>query len=264
MTTKWIVGVLVGAAACVSSSDVVTRSTLDDDAANGAIEVSDFLVEGFELLPENDECYDFVGKVVSEEGNFIGSCVLIDPNVALTAAHCMIPNGDSKPSKVRFGDNEVKVKGIFFCPMMKTKPWNPFVGSHIVGDLAILELAEDVPTTTLPIINTNPFHVNTYDEVRMVGFGGSIKKMTKPDWLYSSGITMDSPENIPIYPHFAKVWYGDSGGGLFSDDGELSGIIYRLVISNESEKLVEFTAVNIGYYSHWIELTRDAIREMNR
>jgi hypothetical protein len=261
MMTKWIVGALVGASACMTSPDVVAPKDVQEEAAVAAMEASKFLVEGFDLLPENGECYDFVGKVMTEDGGFIGSCVLIDSNVVLTAAHCVIP---SDSLMFRFGDHDAKPKGIFFCPLMRVKPWIPFVDQQIVGDLAIVELQADVPTTTLPILNTDAHHVKTYEEVRMVGFGGGIKKMTQTESLYTSGITVDAPENIPLYPHFAKVWYGDSGGALFSDDGELSGIIYRLVITSEHDTLVEFSASNIGYYSQWIELTRKVIRQTNR
>lgn len=256
-------GLLSSLLACLAAPDVVIPRQQEEPTAQD-------LLRGFEVIPKGDSCYDFVGEVISPEGKFIGSCVLIDPDILLTAAHCVIsdwgkfdadnPTIDKDTVLFRFGEDIVGAKSIMVSPYLSATKWNEFTGTQVIGDFAIVKLEREVRTTALPIMNTSPWTISTYEPVSMVGFGHMIKKHTKHDEFYCSGITHDSPYNIPIYPQFAMIWFGDSGGPLFDMHGNLSGIIYRFVVTTENSHLVEFSAVNTGYYYPWIRLMREKMK----
>lgn len=193
-------GLLSSALAFLVAPDVVLPLQEEQPTAQD-------LLRGFEVIPKDDSCYDFVGEVISPEGKFIGSCVLIDPDILLTAAHCVLPDWadfDAKNTKVdndavlfRFGEDIVGAKSIVVSPYLSVTRWNEFTGAQIIGDFAIVKLERAVGTTTLPILNSSPWSISTYEPVSMVGFGHMIKKRTKHDEFYCSGITHDSPHNIP-------------------------------------------------------------------
>lgn len=219
------------------------------------------LLRGFSYLPEfTDNCYDFVGRVTTPDGELIGTCVLIEPNLAITASHCVIEGkmDSSKMPRVRFGLGLYDIERIEICPLLKERDTRTFLGTTIVGDLAVLKLERDVPTETLPVMCKGVNCVRTYEEVKLVGFGHGVKKETVDDSLYTSGITVDYPENIPMYGCFARPWFGDSGGPVFNSNGELVGILYRFsaIGDDPAGVAVEYVANNLGYYEGWIGMMR--------
>ena len=224
------------------------------------------LLRGFSYLSEEDDtCYDFVGRVINPDGGLIGTCVLIDPNVAITASHCVIEGkmDNTKIPRVQFGLGVYEVERIEICPLLKERDTRGFLGMTIVGDLAVLKLTKKVPTETLPVMANGVNCVRTYEEVKLVGFGHGVKKETVGDSLYTSGITVDYPEDIPMYGCFARPWFGDSGGPIFNSNGELVGILYRFSSMGEDPEgvAVEYVANNLGYYEGWIRIMRRSLGE---
>lgn len=223
------------------------------------------LLRGFKVLDRNDPCWQFVGRVCSAEGDLIGSCVLIEPTIALTAAHVVMESWESTRSSLaaHFGATVVPIREIIPCPGLRIDPPTQFTGEHVVGDLAIIHLDAPVATETLPVVTAESFPVRTREPIRLIGNSFDIMKITDDEALYSSGITHDVPESIPAYPFYANPSFGDSGGAVFDETGTLVGIMYRFIL-DPSGQVMEFSAVNIGYYREWIEATVERLRGEQR
>jgi len=214
------------------------------------------LLRGFTVLRRTDPCWAFVGRVYSEQNDLIGSCVLISPTIALTVAHVVYADWQTirTPLTAHFGETRVAVREVIPCPALTIRPPTQFAGAHVLGDLAIIHLDAPVQTETLPVMPDEPCPVHTREPLRLVGHSYDIMKATADDALYSSGITRDEPESIPVYPFFANPSFGDSGGGVFDETGALVGIMYRFVLTPSGE-VMEFSVVNIGHYRAWIDST---------
>ena len=197
----------------------------------------------FEYLDEGEnDIHPAVVMLTDECGRMIASGVLIEPNVVLTAAHCLDDNEDI--FGVTNGIEDVMVKKII--PHKNYHGWN---GSYDIG-LLILEC--DMSAKPIPLWQGGD--VPRLADITTVGYGAGYKKWSKKDTYCYYGTIVEEPWFIKFLPIYGPVWHGDSGGAVIYD-GKLIGIIssYTIHLSNSDLNIIECNATSIRMYKHWIE-----------
>ena len=231
--------------ACKGVTAASTTPTQPKDAIPEAVkqspqELPEFITRGFTVIEEGDlDPFGCVGKVLMENGEIIGSCVLIAPTVALTAAHCI----DGSAYWFETNDCErIKIK--------KAIPHPDYIGR--VNDIGILLLEESctkTPATLMPTIG----ELDRFEPLIAVGYSFCKKKISKSETFFYYGTVLEDPSHMKFLPLESTVWFGDSGGAVFEDGGKLAGIISSFVI--HKGHLLENSATHVILYKEWIDNT---------
>ena len=197
---------------------------------------------------EENDPYPSVGSLHRKDGSIIGSTILIEKDVALTAAHCL--DGDDVFSIV-IGEEEIMVKKTILHPSYST---TSFSVSNDIG-LVFLECESNYEPATIGCVEW----MHRYQDITTVGYSQGYKKYSKK-WVFTYfGTLIEEPNKIKFIPHGASVWFGDSGGGVFAKFNEkeyVVGVISTFTIMRvfENRELVtECSAINIAKYLDWIE-----------
>ena len=196
---------------------------------------------------ENDP-YPSVGSLHREDGSMIGSAILIEKDVALTAGHCL---DEDDVFSLIIGEEEIMVKDSILHPDYSTTSFS--VGNDI--GLVFLECESQYEPATIGCVEW----MHRYQNITTVGYAQGYKKYSKK-WVFTYfGTLVEEPNEIKFIPHGASMWFGDSGGGVFAkfkDKEYVVGVISTFTIMRvfENRELVtECSATNIAKYIDWIE-----------
>ncbi|MEO5583585.1 MAG: trypsin-like serine protease [Saprospiraceae bacterium] len=181
--------------------------------------------------------YECVG-MMTQNFQIKGSCVLIHPRMALTAAHALIKLTEGEPLIVEYETLRVKVDSFLI---------HPWFASNKGADLAVLYLSEEIRTISVATLNTsrkeigqigtsvgygnfsvanNPRDIIDAGRVKSAGQNklDSIEGIRLPDhqvpFLYADFDSPDNPEmnksgSTECLPFEYGLDGGDSGGGMF-------------------------------------------------
>tara|TARA_R110000824_G_scaffold48542_1_gene137016 strand:- start:625 stop:1356 length:732 start_codon:yes stop_codon:yes gene_type:complete len=176
----------------------------------------------FSTDPQTKEHFEFidhtihpaVGSLYNTNNSFVGSCVLIKEDVALTAGHC-IELGDLK--YIRFGNEEILIKHQYIHKDYGTG-----------DDLGILLL--DSPSQHNPMsIMTDVENLPKMYPITTIAHGGGNKKISKERVFRYYGILKNKPNEVVFLPLHSTIWFGDSGGALvyksITGEYQLMGIL---------------------------------------
>ena len=197
---------------------------------------------------EEHDPYPSVGSLHREDGSLVGSAILIEKDVALTAAHCL--DEDDIFSLV-IGEEEIMVKKTILHPSYSTAS---FSVSDDIG-LVFLECESIYEPAEIGCVDW----MYRYQNITTVGYSQGYKKYSKR-WVFTYfGTLVEEPNEIKFIPHGASVWFGDSGGGVFAKFngkeyvvGVISTFTMMRVFENK-ELITECSAINIAKYIDWIE-----------
>jgi len=210
--------------------------------------VSNHLDRWFTPTTKEHDPYPSVGSLHREDGSLVGSAILIEKDVALTAAHCL--DEDDVFSLV-IGEEEIMVKKTVLHPSYSTAS---FSVSNDIG-LVFLECESIYEPAEIGCVEW----MYRYQNITTVGYAQGYKKYSKK-WLFTYfGTLVEEPNEIKFIPHGASVWFGDSGGGVFAKfEGKeyVVGVISTFTIMRvfeNREKVTECSATNIAKYIDWIE-----------
>jgi len=210
--------------------------------------VSNPLDRWFTPTTEENDPYPSVGSLHREDGSLVGSAILIEKDVALTAAHCL--DKDNVFSLV-IGEEEIMVKKTILHPSYSTAS---FSVSNDIG-LVFLERESQYEPATIGCVEW----MHRYQNITTVGYAQGYKKYSKR-WVFTYfGTLVEEPNEIKFIPHGVSVWFGDSGGGVFAKfEGKeyVVGIISTFTIMRvfeDRELVTECSATNIAKYIDWIE-----------
>jgi S1-C subfamily serine protease len=195
---------------------------------------------GFDISNSNTQNkYGCVGQVRNEQGEFIGSGVLVAPSVVLTAGH-VIDGGQLQYFIT--GDKAYIIEKVILHPGYKT-------GEEIVHDLGILILTEgcDVPPARMI---TDKSELTQREALTTVGYSKQVKKISKPGTFWYYGTVEEEPQYMKFLPINGHVWFGDSGGAVFEENGKLAGIIASMMIVDAA--IVDQSAIRVDKYYDWI------------
>jgi len=195
---------------------------------------------GFDISNNNTQNkYGCVGQVRNEQGEFIGSGVLVAPSVVLTAGH-VIDGGQLQYFIT--GDKAYIIEKIILHPGYKT-------GEEIVHDLGILILMEGCDETPARMI-TDKSELTQRETLTTVGYSKQVKKISKPGTFWYYGTVEEEPQYMKFLPINGHVWFGDSGGAVFEENGKLAGIIASMMMMDAM--IVDQSAIRLDKYYDWI------------
>jgi S1-C subfamily serine protease len=195
---------------------------------------------GFEIINHNTkDNYGCVGHVHNEQGEFIGSGVLIAPSVVLTAGHVI--DGDTLMYFTTKDKTYIIEKSILH-PSYK-------INNEIQHDLGILILTE--PCDELPAkMISDKSELTQRESLITVGYSKQIKKASKNGTFWYYGTVEEEPQYMKFLPINGHIWFGDSGGAVFEESGKLAGIIASMTIIDYT--LVDQSAARVDKYYDWI------------
>jgi hypothetical protein len=227
-------------AGCITQTPVPQQKIQETTAKETNL---DFL-NGFEFVNlYDDDPYPTVCSLSGVMGSVIGSGVLIAPNVVLTAGHCI---DGVELSYVSFGNEIICISETLIHP-----DYNPDM--RVPHDIGLLFLEHDVYGVEPATLHDSQF-ICRFADITTVGFSFSRKKYSKPGIFRYYGIVLEDIGEIKFLPRKATIWYGDSGGAVFTDKhGKrmLIGIISTfMVIDGE---IIECSATRVAMFKYWIE-----------
>jgi|10_taG_2_1085330.scaffolds.fasta_scaffold50724_3 hypothetical protein len=232
-TTLWLVG-------CINPTSVPQQKIQETSAK----EIKPDFLDGFEtVIWYDNDPYPSVCSLSGVMGNVIGSGILIAPNVVLTAGHCI---DDVELSYVSFGDQMICISETLIHPDYNLK-------MRVPHDIGLLFLEHEVYGIEPATLHDEQF-ICRFAPITTVGFSFSYKKYSKPGTFRYFGIVMENIGEIKFLPNETSIWYGDSGGAVFTQHrGKriLIGIITSFMIIDE--RIIECSATRVNMFRHWIE-----------
>lgn len=204
-------------------------------------ELPELLTRGFTVIEEGQQDpFGCVGKVLTENGELIGSCVLISPRVVLTAAHCL---EDENAYWFQAHDGE-KIR-ITKCIM------HPYYHKEqSVNDIGAFVL--ETPSKQKPAqLITTLDDLTRLEVLTVVGYSFKKKKSSNPQTFFYFGTVIEDPSHIKFLPLEGSLWFGDSGGALFESGGKLAGILASFAMVRGH--IFENSATHVILYIDWID-----------
>lgn len=129
----------------------------------------------------------------------------------ITASHCVVNQDGSRTDSGLFKDGQKIIR------------WE-LSDIDRFFDVALLRVTENyVPKTFATLASYNPA---AGERVIVIGFGGG-----KEDILSTGIVSMyetESHTGHPVGVYDGTAWYGNSGGGVFNEAGELVGVIVQI------------------------------------
>ena len=191
-----------------------------------------------------DDRYGSVGAILDENANIFCSGVLIHKRVILTSQHCMFENACNKMFMTQNGQI-LSITEVIGAP--RYNPGLPF------NDLAICILEADCIETPAKLAH-NPFELLPGEELTTVGWSLGKKKVSQPKVVkYYGSLIEEGGQVMRMLATKGSVFYGDSGGAVFEDNGLLAGIICFFGLDKETGVIIDNGAIRVDYYKNWID-----------
>jgi hypothetical protein len=183
--------------------------------------------EHFEFI--DHDTFPSAGSLYNINDTFVGSCVLVTPNIAFTAGHC-IELGNLKYA--RFGDEEIMIE--LQC---LHKDYNSG------DDLGLLILETDSSHEPMPVIDDVDLIPDMFP-LHTIAHGEGAKKISKDKVYRYYGILQNKPNEIVFLPLQTSVWFGDSGGALVYKNGDNGYVLIGIIthFSSMGEEIYECAA----------------------
>ena len=129
---------------------------------------------------------------------------------------------------------------------------------HLIwNDIALVVLNKDVEGIVPAILVSEDDTLYKGKFLITVGFSRDIKKYSKVGVFFYYGTLIEEPNYIKFLPLKDTIWFGDSGGAVYSIFGnefKLVGIISTL--STDPDGMVyENSATKVKQYLNWIRKT---------
>lgn len=182
--------------------------------------------------------YTFVGSVNYPNGRLIGSGVLIAPDLILTAAHVAEVSEDLV--FVEYDGDTHSVSDVIYYP--------EHISGTIYHDVAILVLETESDETPVK------FAEYAFKSMKLVtvGYGTGKKRFSNLGIFWYYGRLIRNPQVMIMLPLNGSMWFGDSGGGVFTLDNKLVGIMSYFSM-DENNRIFENGCASIEYYRDWLE-----------
>jgi hypothetical protein len=168
-----------------------------------------------------------------------GSCVLVHPQVILTAGHI----AEQNPRYLRVGNHFQVVERWVLHSSFR-------INGSIAIDLALGFLEYPVVGIECAILpDENTLFLIPGNTITTVGFSHGFKKKSNPGVFSYRGVMNSEPWNFFWYADHVTIWFGDSGGAVVRN-GILRGIMTRIEM-HRTIVIANF-AVNIDKQVDWI------------
>jgi len=231
-TALWLVG-------CITQTPIPQQNIKEITT----VETNSEFLKWFETVNYDNDPYPAVCSLSDVMGNIIGSGVLIAPNVVLTAGHCI---DGIELSYVSFGNEIICIPETLLHP-----EYNIFM--RVPHDIGLLFLEHEAYGVKPVTMHSGQF-ICRFADITTVGFSFFYKKYSKPGAFRYFGTVLEDIGEIKFLPNKTSIWYGDSGGAVFTNwygQKLLIGIISSfMIIDGEA---VECSATRVDMFKHWIE-----------
>tara|TARA_R110000824_G_scaffold38413_3_gene117361 strand:+ start:3857 stop:4615 length:759 start_codon:yes stop_codon:yes gene_type:complete len=187
--------------------------------------------------------YPFVGSVnYSENNRLIGTGVLIEPNLVLTAAH--VPEGKEDLVWIESDGDKICILEVIYYP-------EHMLGIYNHHDIAIMVLEHDSDEIPVELIDSKTDFIFKRMPLVAVGHGHGIKRYSNPGVFWYYGRLISQPQVMVMLPLKASIWFGDSGGAVLTNENKLIGIMSHFSMADGV--IFENGCASIEYYKTWIE-----------
>jgi hypothetical protein len=168
---------------------------------------------------EAPEFVPYIVMVMTRSGGGANFCTasVIAQDVVLTAAHCVTDIADTQ---VFFWASEGKLTFFDVMSIAKNPGFKPGAGrKHQISiDLALVRLAQPLPSSFKPVELAQLDHVTNGQPFRIIGFGRASEKVSGTSGVLRSGILVASGPRSPLL-----TWLVDPNrtglGGCTGDSG---------------------------------------------
>ena len=187
--------------------------------------------------------YPFVGSInYADDGRLIGSGVLISPNLVLTAAH--VTEGKENLMYVEYDGDEHCISEIIYYP--------DYIPQLLQHDIAIIVLETESDEQPVTLVHPEEDAIWKKMKLTTVGYGTGRKRFSNYGIFWYYGRLMQYPEFMIMLPLEGTIWFGDSGGAVFTLENKLIGIMSYFQTTHDG-KIYENGCASIEYYRDWIE-----------
>tara|TARA_R110000824_G_scaffold88231_1_gene217040 strand:- start:317 stop:1081 length:765 start_codon:yes stop_codon:yes gene_type:complete len=202
-------------------------------------------LSAFTYLHDNlwSDPYQFVGSInYSENNKLIGTGVLIEPTLVLTAAH--VPEGKEDLVWIESDGTQICISEVIYYPKHITNNFQ----KHDIA-IMVLEYASD----EIPVQLITPCKDFIYKRMPLttVGHGHGSKRYSNPGTFWYYGRLISTPQFMVMLPLKASIWFGDSGGAVLTKNNKLIGIMAHFSVSDGL--IFENGCASVEYYKDWIE-----------
>jgi hypothetical protein len=124
----------------------------------------------------------------------------------------------------------------------------------LINDIVICILDTDCIEPPTNLIKTT-FELVPGESLITVGWSLGYKKVSEKGVMsYYGSLIEDNGQIMRMLANKGSIYFGDSGGGVFEDNGKLAGIIDFMSIDPETQSVVDNGAAKIDYYYPWIDI----------
>jgi len=189
---------------------------------------------------EEYDPFPSVGSIITEEGDLIGSGVLIESDKLLTAAHVVERD---IVYYFNIGDELILIERVLIHKNY----------INTTNDIAIAFLSCDSSVKPTTLIGTGDI-LKRRTPLVTVGFSRGYKKYSDPKAFSYFGRLIEEPGHIKFLPIRATIWFGDSGGGVFTYiNGRLKLVGIMSYFALDDGIICENSAISVKYYRNWID-----------
>ena len=191
--------------------------------------------------------YPFVGSVNYAENNkLIGTGVLFESNLVLTAAH--VTEGREDLVWIEADGDRICVQEVIYYPEHTENIYS----KHDIAIMVLEHASDEIP---VELINPKKDFISKRIPLITVGHGHGIKRYSNPGVFWYYGRLISTPQFMVMLPLKASIWFGDSGGAVLTRGNKLIGIMSYFSVSGG--KIFENGCASIEYYKNWIEEIKD-------
>lgn len=244
-----ILALLLATSTACNSLSSPQNKVEEQEKTQGVAGVPAFLMDSSKydsIEPFEDDRYSCVGALVSMDANLVGSAVLIHPRAILTAQHCFWSPDNMPRFFVTQSGQIIQIIKVFL-----KDGFSPITDAN---DIALCILAEDCYEPPCQLIQSEQ-ELTRGENMTTVGWSLGKKKVSEPGVMtYYGSLVEDKGSILRMLAKRGSVYFGDSGGAVFNEEGKLAGIIDFFSTEPGSMEIIDSGAARIDYYYSWIDL----------
>ena len=206
--------------------------------------------DSFTDSPCDKRAFDASCRILDSDRDLVGTGVLIEPGVVLTAAHVAVVVA-VESGYVQFEESGpyIPTEEAWIHPV-----W--LFQDEYQDDIALIKLSCDVDDRAPIALADKGLYLQRYGpNTFIVGCSLGYKKQSLPNKMFYYGTLVSSPAELKFRSTKSSIWFGDSGGPaiLMQPDGTpvVVGVMIRFALFQH--KMMDYTAADVRYHRAELE-----------